>query len=72
MRINFLLIRANTQVDYQTYFKTTFIIFVIHMISNMRLYILFGIGSPTCLKSNFYARTIPQGSSSHMSKDYFL
>jgi len=39
------------------------------MISNMRLYIFFGIGSPAHQKSNLYVRTTPQGSSPHAPKD---
>jgi hypothetical protein len=42
------------------------------MIPNMRLYIFFGIRSPTLLKSNIYVRTTPQGSSSHVLKDFAL
>jgi hypothetical protein len=32
----------------------------------------FGIRSPMCLKSNLYVRTTPQGSSSHVPKDFSL
>ncbi len=42
------------------------------MIFNTRLYVLLAIASPRCFKLNLYVRTTPQGSSSHMLKQFFL
>jgi hypothetical protein len=54
MRVNLLI-----NPFYRTYYNTTLVIFVIHMIPKHETLHSFGIGSPSCLKLNLYVRITP-------------